>query len=103
MNDDMITICPIHNVKLKKQRHEVEKGIFADVMFCSECNDYYMTAKQHGEISTRYIIKNSKAFMSGNSLAIRIPKHVAEKVNLKKGSSFRVRVRNGKIIIEDIA
>ncbi len=97
---DMITVCALCGTGLKKMRKELEKGIYADVMSCPKCGEAYLTLKQHEEIYKQYY---GRAFMSGNSLAVRIPRKIAEKVGLKKGSYFHIRVRKGKIIIEAIA
>jgi uncharacterized protein YbaR (Trm112 family) len=96
----MITICPLCKTRLKKKTREMEKGIYADVMVCPKCDESYLTLKQHEAIYKAFY---SKTFMSGNSLAVRIPKKVAEKAKLKKGSAFQMKVRDGKIIIEAVA
>ena len=35
----------------------------------------------------------------GNSLALRLPKHVAESANLREGSSVEIEVRDSKLVI----
>ncbi len=96
---DMITVCALCGTGLKKVLKE-KKGVYTNMMSCPKCGESYLTLKQHEKIYTEFY---SKAFMSGNSLAVRIPRKIAEKVGLKKGSSFHMRVRNKKIIIEAIA
>jgi len=39
----------------------------------------------------------------GNSLALRIPKHLADEAGFKPGSPVEVRVEKGALIIEPVA
>jgi uncharacterized protein with PIN domain len=96
----MITVCPFCNVKLKKVNREMEKDVFEKVMVCPTCDESFLTLKQCEKVSKKVY---SRAFMSGNSLAVRIPKKVAEKIKLKNGCRYNLRVRKGKIIIEAVA
>ncbi len=39
----------------------------------------------------------------GNSLGLRIPKAVAEKISLQDGGEVEIRVEKGKLIVEPVA
>ena len=39
----------------------------------------------------------------GNSLAIRIPRHLAHETRVKRGSSVEVTVANGKLVVSPLS
>ncbi len=43
-----------------------------------------------------------KAFKIGGSLAIRIPKELANMISLKEGTNVKIDVKDKKIVIEPI-
>ena len=45
----------------------------------------------------------TKAFMNGNSLAVRIPKNIADEAGIKEGTELKVSVKDRKIIIEAVS
>lgn len=81
-------------------RKEISKGIYARVEVCPRCREEWVDIKEHEKVYKEFY---SKAFKSGNSLALRIPKKLAEIINLKEGSEVRFEARDNKIIIENIS
>src|SRR5208337_5005543 len=63
--------CPICNTPMKRERREIEKGLFAEVDVCPKCQDEWLDLKAHEALYQYY---NRKTFKLGGSLAIRIPK-----------------------------
>ncbi|TRZ91792.1 MAG: AbrB/MazE/SpoVT family DNA-binding domain-containing protein [Methanosarcinales archaeon] len=45
-------------------------------------------------------IKNNSVLKIGGSLAVRIPKEIADIIGLKEGSDVKVAVKEKKIVIE---
>jgi antitoxin MazE len=39
----------------------------------------------------------------GNSLAIRIPRHLANESRVKRGSSVEIKVANGKLVVSPLS
>lgn len=47
-----------------------------------------------------YTLFTQKAFKIGGSLAIRIPKEIADVIGLREGAEVKLAVREKKIVIE---
>lgn len=85
----------------------VKLGVFeADV--CS-CGEVFFTEKSSDAIDGKAkesglwgLEKRGKVGYSGNSLIIRIPKKVAEFMNLKKGGDIRVRPEGKRRLVIEI-
>lgn len=95
-----LSTCPICNTPMTSEKREIKKGIYAQVEVCPKCQEEYLDIKEHEKVYREFY---SKAFKSGNSLALRIPKKVADKIGLKAGTAFKINVEDGKIIIEAVA
>lgn len=89
--------CPICETPMKKEKRELQKGIFATVEVCPKCEDEWIDEKGY---ETLYNLFTRKTFKIGGSLAIRIPKEIADVIGLKEGSDVKVAVREKKIVIE---
>lgn len=92
--------CPICNTPMNKERREIEKGIFARVEVCPKCQDEWLDLKAHEELYQYY---NRKTFKIGGSLAVRIPKEMAEIVGIKEGTRVKFAVKDNKLVIEAVA
>lgn len=82
---------------MKKEKREIQKGIFALVEVCPKCEDEWIDEKGYEAL---YNLFTRKTFKIGGSLAIRIPKEIADVIGLKEGSDVKVAVREKKIVIE---
>jgi Zn-finger nucleic acid-binding protein len=89
--------CPICNTQLKIEKREIKKGIYAQVEVCPKCLEEFIDLKEHDRVYREYY---SKAFKSGNSLALRIPKKIADKIGLRVGTSFKINIENNNLIIK---
>ncbi len=92
-----MSTCPICSTPLKTERREIQKGIFAQVEVCPKCEEEWIGEKEY---ETLYQVFSRKMFKMGGSLAVRIPKEIANVVGLKDGSEVRFAVKDKKIIIE---
>lgn len=105
--------CPICNGKLidkkiKESMFGVDLGVFP-VMACSKCGESFtdeattkkieMAARKAGVWD---LGKKTKITRSGNSLAVRLPKEIADFLKWKEGSEAYIRPEKDKIIIESI-
>jgi AbrB family looped-hinge helix DNA binding protein len=84
---------------MKKERKEFEKGVFVDVDVCSRCKDEWVDEKGYDEL---YRLFRRKTFRIGGSLAVRIPKELADLVGLKEGAEVRFALQDDKIVIEPV-
>jgi AbrB family looped-hinge helix DNA binding protein len=82
---------------MKKEKRELQKGIFALVEVCPKCEDEWIDEKGYEAL---YNLFTRKTFKIGGSLAIRIPKEIADVIGLKEGSDVKLAVREKKIVIE---
>lgn len=89
--------CPICETPMKKEKRELQKGIFALVEVCPKCEDEWIDEKGYEAL---YALFTRKTFKIGGSLAIRIPKEIADVIGLKEGSDVKLAVREKKIVIE---
>jgi len=92
--------CPICNTPMKRERREIEKGVFAQVDVCPKCQDEWLDMGAYEKLYQYY---NRKAFKIGGSLAIRIPKEMAEIVGIKEGTRVKFAIKDKKLVIEAIA
>jgi antitoxin MazE len=92
--------CPKCNAPMKKEQKEFEKGVFVAVEICSRCKDEWVDEKGYDEL---YRLFRRKTFRLGGSLAVRIPKELADIVGLKEGSEVRLAVKDNKIMIEPVS
>ena len=104
--------CPICGKgKLKKSTiKEYMFGVYLGKFpaeICTKCNESFTdseTMKKIENIAKQKGIwglgKKSKIIMAGNSLAVRIPKKIAEFLKLKSGEETYIHPENKKLIIE---
>jgi hypothetical protein len=82
---------------MKKERKEIEPGIFAQVEICSKCKDDWIDEKEYSRL---YKLFRRKAFKVGGSIAVRIPKEISDAIPIHDGDEVSFKVSKGKIIIE---
>ncbi|HMF33580.1 MAG TPA: AbrB/MazE/SpoVT family DNA-binding domain-containing protein [Candidatus Lokiarchaeia archaeon] len=92
-----MSVCPICSTPLQIERREIRKGIFANVEVCPKCEEEWI---DEAEYDALYKMFTRKAFKMGGSLAVRIPKEIANVVGLREGSEVNFAVKDRKIIIE---
>lgn len=106
-------LCWECNKEMKKQKveyklHGISLGRF-NALVCEKCGETYFS-----EETSRNITKIAKErglwgleaqtniTQTGNSLAIRIPKKIAEFMHLKKGTLAKMHPEENKLIIETL-
>ncbi len=94
-----MTKCPFCGTKLVEEKREIEKGIFATVGVCPKCRDEWVDEKEHDR---RVELFKRKAFNLSGSIAVRLPKEIANAVGVKEGTELSFNVENKKIVISKI-
>lgn len=107
--------CVICDGKLEEKlvehkEFEVSLGKFK-AMVCSKCNEVFFDSDVVDEIQAKskklglfgLSSKKTKVAKVGNSLAIRIPKEIADFVNLKKEEEVRIIPKSKKEIVFEIS
>lgn len=91
--------CPDCGSPTKKERQKLEEGVFANVEVCPKCkdDDGWIDEKEYSRL---YSLFKRKAFKIGGSIAVRIPKEIADAVKLHDGDEVRLSVSKNKIVIE---
>ena len=94
--------------KVKYKLHGVSLGKF-DALVCEKCGETYFseeTSRRMTKIAKEKGLWGLKAettvTQAGNSLAIRIPKKIADFMHLKKGTFARIHPEEDKLIIETL-
>ncbi|MCZ7362471.1 MAG: AbrB/MazE/SpoVT family DNA-binding domain-containing protein [Candidatus Methanoperedens sp.] len=82
---------------MNKEKWELQKGIFAQVEVCPKSEDEWIDKKGYEAL---YNLFTRKTFKIGGSLAVRIPKEIADIIGLKEGSDVKVALKEKKIVIE---
>jgi antitoxin MazE len=95
-----LSSCPKCKSPMKKEQREIQKGVFAQVEVCPACEDEWVDEKGYDEL---YHLFTRKTFRIGGSLAVRIPKELADLVGLKEGAEVRFAVKDDKIMIEPVS
>lgn len=95
-----MSLCPICDTQMKKEKRELRKGIFAQVEVCPKCEEEWVDEKGYQELYEQMFTR--KTFKIGGSLAIRIPKEIANIIGLKEGTDVKIDVKDKKIVIEPI-
>lgn len=92
--------------KIKETMFGVYLGEFP-AEICSSCNESFTDEKTTREIEEAAkkkgiwgLGKKTKITRTGNSLAVRIPKEIANFLNLKEGKGAYIHPEKDKIIIE---
>ena len=83
-----MTNCPICDTKMKDEKREISPGIFAQVEVCPKCNDEWLDEAEYEVL--RALFKR-KVFKIGGSLAVRIPKEIADMVGLHDGENLSIK------------
>ncbi len=82
---------------MEKKRQKLEQGIFANVEVCPKCKDDWLDEKEYKRL---YSLFKRKAFKIGGSVAVRIPKELADAIELHPGDEVKLSVSKNKIVIE---
>ena len=104
--------CPIcekgtlKNGKIKETMFGVYLGEFS-AQICNRCGESFTdekTTKEIEEIAKKEGLwglgKKTKITKTGNSLAVRIPKDIADFLNLKEGNEAYIHPEKNKLVIE---
>tara|TARA_Y100000310_G_C19999138_1_gene497651 strand:- start:68 stop:400 length:333 start_codon:yes stop_codon:yes gene_type:complete len=104
--------CPVcEKGKLKKGKiKEYMFGVYLGEFLaetCTKCNESFTDSKTTRKIEEAAkkkgiwgLSKKTKITQTGNSLAVRIPKKIADYLNLKKGKEAYIHPENNKLVIE---
>jgi hypothetical protein len=106
--------CVMCNGKVEKKKVEhkefgVSLGEF-DAQVCVNCNEIFYDGKTVDKIQAKskqlglfgLTAKKTKVAQVGNSLAVRIPKEIANFANLKKEEEVRIIPKSKKEILVEI-
>jgi len=83
--------CPICNKGVMERKLDImeEDGIEFEAYKCSKCGEEIMDMKQLNVLATKYRKLRSAKEVTfakwGNSIAVRIPKNLADEYNIKSG------------------
>ena len=104
--------CPICEKGILKKTKErknffgVDLGIYP-VEKCTKCGETFTDGEVMRKIEAAAkkkgiwgLSKKTKITKTGNSLAVRIPKEIADYLNLKKGKEAYIHPENNKLVIE---
>ncbi len=94
-----MTKCPFCETELLEETREIEKGIFATVEVCSKCVDEWVDEKEHDHMVDLF---KRKAFNLSGSIAVRLPKEMADALGVKEGTELSFNVKNKKIVISKV-
>ena len=92
-----MTKCPECRAALSNEKREISPGIYADVEVCPKCEDEWVDEKEYEELRSLF---KRKVFKVGGSLAVRLPKEIADLADIHDGDDLLITTRNHKIIIE---
>ena len=95
-----MTKCPECGRRLKKERREISTGMYAQVEVCPDCSDEWLDEDEYEALRSLF---RRRAFRAGGSLAVRLPKEIAELVGVEDGEELAISAKGGKIIIEKAA
>ena len=83
-----------------------------DALYCPECKEELMTTEQLSQAKDKYetllpgfqaFSTNRKIIKVGNSLAVPLPKEIADFMHFSKGKEMRVTVKNRNRLVMDVA
>lgn len=95
-----MTKCPECGHRLKKEKREISTGMYAQVEVCPDCSDEWLDEDEYEALRSLF---RRRAFRAGGSLAVRLPKEIAELVGVEDGEELAISAKGGKIIIEKTA
>lgn len=93
--------CPLCNKKMEKIKHEYSYGDILlgkfDAKKCLKCKEVFFTEEASDKIDEKAkelglwgLGSKNKIGYSGNALIVRIPKKIADFLNLKKGEDVYI-------------
>ncbi len=89
--------CPFCETGLVEEKREIEKGVFATVEVCPKCKDEWIDEKEHDRLVELF---KRKAFNLSGSIAVRLPKEIADVLKIKEGTELYITVsKDEKIVI----
>ena len=92
-----MTKCPECGTSMKKEKRELSPGIYANLEICPNCEDEWVDESDYEELRSLF---KRKVFKVGGSLAVRLPKEIADVVGIHDGDDLMITTRKHKIIIE---
>ncbi len=93
----IMTGCPFCETGLVEEKREIEKGVFATVEVCPKCKDEWIDEKEHDRLVELF---KRKAFNLSGSIAVRLPKEIADVLEIKEGTELYITVsKDEKIVI----
>ncbi len=105
--------CPMCNGTLKKGRteysyHDIYFGEY-DADICDTCGEAFFTEEASDAIDEKAkelglwgLEARSKVSYSGNSLMVRIPREIAEFLDLEKGDAIRIHPEGKKRLVVEL-
>ena len=105
--------CPMCDGTLKGGRteysyHDINFGEF-DADICVKCGEAFFTEEASDEIDEKAkelglwgLEARSKVSYSGNSLMVRIPREIAEFLELEKGDDIRIHPEGKKRLVVEL-
>jgi Zn-finger nucleic acid-binding protein len=91
--------CPECGKSLRSERREVSAGVYAHFEVCPDCADEWLDEQEYEKL--RALFKR-KAFKIGGSLAVRIPKEIADAIGITDGDELSIKTKGEQLIIEKI-
>ncbi|RZN30400.1 MAG: AbrB/MazE/SpoVT family DNA-binding domain-containing protein [Methanosarcinales archaeon] len=91
-----MTQCPFCKTELIIERREIEKGVWATVEVCPNCTDEWIDETEHDRLVGLF---KRKTFNLGGSIAVRIPKEIADLLSISAGTLVNFTVQDGKLVI----
>ncbi len=92
-----MTICPECGTTLKNEKREISPGIYADVEVCPKCEEEWVDEGEYEELRSLF---KRKVFKVGGSLAVRIPKEIADLAGVYDGDDLFITTKDHRIIID---
>ena len=91
-----MTKCPLCETEMRKEPREIEKGVWVNVEVCPQCKDEWIDETDHDRLVDLF---KRKTFNLGGSIAVRIPKEIADALSIKEGTEVNFSVKDKNIII----
>ena len=90
-----MTKCPLCETEMRNERKEIDKGVWATVEVCPQCKEW-IDEKEHDKLVDLF---KRKTFNLGGSIAVRIPKEIADALSIQEGTEVNFSIQDKKIII----
>ena len=94
-----MTKCPECGKSLKREKRSISSGIYAAVEVCPDCSDEWVDEAGYEKLRALF---RRKAFKIGGSLAVRIPKEIADAMGITDGDELSVRTKGERLIIKKV-